>query len=117
MGTENVKFVRAPGVAATTATGVSISGPTPDGNMHLTFFRDVQFPDAQTYEVRDVQSNIPSDVHAHQLVPAGDPTMKYEKEIVAIVSLTPAGLEQVGSYSTRMADFVKGVLAKPDGNP
>lgn len=42
----------APGYVAASATGVSISGPSGDGLLHMTFFRDMMRPEAEDFTMQ-----------------------------------------------------------------
>lgn len=52
----SMKHVRHPAYASTVATGVVMMGPTPDGLVHVTFYRDLAVPVSEKFdrEERDI---------------------------------------------------------------
>jgi len=125
MPTETVKFVKSPDFTASVAAGAMLAGPTADGFVHVSFFREVQYPIDQEVEVSELpppDASLPSlpanATQAQRRSDAKPPRLVAEKELVATISLPMAAVAPLGAALQQLAEFAQGKPAqqgKPTG--
>lgn len=123
MATEIVKFVKSPDFTASVAAGAMLAGPTADGFVHVSFFREVQYPIDQEVEVSDLpppDGGLPSlpanATHAQRRIDVKPPRLAAEKELVATISLPTAAIVPLGLALQQLAEFAQ-VKQAPQGQP
>lgn len=97
-----IKHIKAPHYATSVATGVALGGPTGDGFIHLTFFRDIfslQHERFESVETRAVGTA--TEVKLGRPIPTHAPI---EREDVASVSLP---LDKLQSFADALANHAK----------
>lgn len=84
----NIKHERGPHYTSAVATGVTLTGPTGDGFLHLQFVRDVQPVVEEPVDV--VEVTMPGGQTGQQMTPAGPGTVDFHREVVATISVSLA---------------------------
>lgn len=99
---QGLQHVAAPGFAAGIATGVTIHGPTPDGNFHLTFFFDTARPE----RIPDGPSKGPgaSRVQVEQGSHLRE-GFTIVRNNIATISMRPDQLEAMGKAIVELSDL------------
>lgn len=88
-----LEHVDSPSYISAVATGISISGPSGDGFLHLTFFRDIMRPVAEEFTLAP-ESADPSNVK-FTLESRGGGEPKMYREDIATISISPGAVEAV----------------------
>lgn len=109
MPNETIKFVKSADYSAGAAAGAMVSGPTSDGFVHVSFFREVQYPIEQEIEISEVSSEgLPDNtVQAQRRKDLAPPHLLSEKLLVATVSLPTAAIGPLARALQQLADFIQ----------
>lgn len=80
-----------PNYCSALATGITIAGPSADGMVHLTFFREVMRPTSETFKMLPAGPPAPADAVTLERIATQAPRMY--REDVATISLPMATVE------------------------
>lgn len=114
MTSETIKFVKAANYSAGVAGGATVVGPTADGYIHVSFFRELQYPVEQSVEVTQVNvADNPLGVRAEMRKDIGSPKLEHEKELVATVSISLPAVASLAQALTKIAEYTQQNQAQP----
>ena len=113
MGTiREIKHVAGPGYTSGIATGMTLHGPTPDGNMQLTFFHDTAIPVHGTIEIATPGQTGPQ---------VSQDTRKENFDVVrhniATISMHPSQIKAIGAAFSMVAEQMDAKLAAKGVDP
>ena len=98
MTTLKIRHVLHTGYTSTVATALSLTGPSPDGFVHVTFFRDATRITEETLSQEVLQSG---DVEVIKISPQENRT-EHVREDVACIAIPVAKLGEVAEVIARM---------------
>lgn len=106
---KDLAHVAAPGFTAGIATGATIHGPTPDGNMHVTFFFDTAYPSRAPETTPGVP--LPTGVVVNR---AENPEEGFTivRNNIATISMRPEQLEAIGKAIVQLSETRAKMMAE-----
>lgn len=107
-GPRVIKHVAGPNFITGVATGITMHGPTPDGNLQVTFFHDVAYP---------LQSDVPTpaEAKAGPKVEEGlpqDGSFEIVRHNIATISLRQEHADALGKALTMITEHRKAAIAR-----